>query len=83
MELKNKLEEFRKNAVLEQKELAKILGISQQTVQNIENGTLDPPIDTALKISKYFNVMIDDIFMLDEQDNPRNTEQPHRDPANS
>ncbi len=45
-----------------QKELAKAIGVSQQTISTAEN-TSRMSLTTAKKIADYFGVGIDDIFL--------------------
>lgn len=45
-----------------QKELAKAVGVSQQTISTAEN-TSRMSLTTAKKIADYFDVKIDDIFL--------------------
>lgn len=47
---------------LSQKELAKAVGLSQQTISTAEN-TSRMSLTTAKKIAEYFGVKIDDIFL--------------------
>ena len=42
--------------------MAKILGISKSMVYEIERGTRRPGIDTAFKLSKLFNLTLDEIY---------------------
>lgn len=51
---------------LTQEELAQALGVTRQTILAIEKGKYDPSLDLAFKISRYFNVPVDEIFLYDE-----------------
>lgn len=53
------LMELRKAKGLSQKQLAAILGCSQNMISQWENGTRDPGTETLILISNYFNVSID------------------------
>lgn len=59
--MKNKLKEYRINADLSQRELAKILNISYTTIQNIENEK-DFKVSTLFEICEYFNISLNDFF---------------------
>ena len=50
IELKNKLEEFRKKENMNQEDLAIALGVSRQTISSLENGRYNPSILLAFKI---------------------------------
>ncbi|WP_455490209.1 helix-turn-helix transcriptional regulator [Granulicatella sp.] len=64
--MKNRLEEIRKSNGITQEELASILEVSRQTIGSLENGRYNPSIVLAFKISKYFRVSIEDIFIYEE-----------------
>lgn len=65
--MKNHLEEIRKKHGIKQEELADILEVSRQTISSLENGRYNPSILLAFKIAKYFNLMIEDIFIYEEE----------------
>ena len=64
--MKNRLEEIRKSNGITQEELASILEVSRQTIGSLENGRYNPSIILAFKISKYFCLTIEDIFIYEE-----------------
>ena len=47
---------------LSQTELAKIIGVSRQTINMIENGDYNPTIALCIKISKTLGKTLDDLF---------------------
>ena len=51
-----------------QEELAKIIGVSRQTINSIEKSRYVPSTILALNISKVFNKTVNDIFVLEEND---------------
>lgn len=64
--MKNHLEEIRKKKGLGQEDLAKILEVSRQTICSLENGKYNPSILLAFKIAKFFDMMIEEIFIYEE-----------------
>ena len=66
-EMKNRLEELRKARGIKQEELAEILEVSRQTIGSLENGRYNPSILLAFRISKYFGMPIEDIFIYEEE----------------
>ena len=64
MYLKNKLDELRKLNGLTQEEFAKELRVSRQTVSAIENGKYNPSLELAFEIALYFNMTIEEIYLL-------------------
>ena len=65
--MKNNLEKIRKEKGISQEELAKALEVSRQTIGSLENGRYNPSIILAFKISKYFNMSIEEIFIYEEE----------------
>lgn len=64
--MNNRLEELRKAKGLRQEELADILEVSRQTISSLEKGRYNPSILLAFKISRYFGMLIEDIFIYEE-----------------
>lgn len=50
---------LRKEKNMEQKTLAKVLGVSQQTISRWENNVVEPDIKSLIKIADYFDVTTD------------------------
>ena len=61
-----KVERAKRN--ITQAELAKALNVSRQTINSIELGKFIPSTALALRIAKYFEVKVEDIFFLDEDE---------------
>ena len=68
VELKNKLEEIRKQHGITQEELAEKLEVSRQTIGSLENGRYNPSILLAFKISKLFKISVEEIFIYEEEE---------------
>ena len=64
--MKNRIEEIRKARDVNQEELAKALGVSRQTISSLENGRYNPSIELAYKLSKYFGMPIEEVFIFEE-----------------
>lgn len=60
------LEAARVNAKLTQKELAKILGVSNVTVVNWESGKTEPNLSQLKKISELSGIPMDFIFVPEQ-----------------
>ncbi|MBQ7668327.1 MAG: helix-turn-helix transcriptional regulator [Clostridia bacterium] len=65
--MKNRIEEIRNTKNIRQEDLAKILGVSRQTISSLENGRYNPSIMLAHKIAEYFNMTIEEIFIFEEE----------------
>ena len=50
-----------------QEELALALEVSRQTVSSLEKGRYNPSIILAFRISRYFNLPIEEIFLFEEE----------------
>ncbi len=64
--MKNRIEEIRKARDVNQEELAKALGVSRQTISSLGNGRYNPSIELAYKLSKYFGMTIEEVFIFEE-----------------
>ncbi|MDV6219579.1 helix-turn-helix transcriptional regulator [Flavitalea sp. BT771] len=51
-----------------QEELAKAISVSRQTINAMEGGKYVPSTVLALKLAKFFEVTIEEIFKLEEGD---------------
>lgn len=58
----NTVGEFRRKNHITQEELAKVLGVSRQTVVAIEKGSYTPSLLLGLKIARYFKRKVEEIF---------------------
>lgn len=64
--MKNRVEELRKARGIKQEDLAKAMEVSRQTIGSIENGRYNPSITLAFKLSRFFGMPIEEIFIYDE-----------------
>ncbi|HKL53934.1 MAG TPA: helix-turn-helix transcriptional regulator, partial [Wenzhouxiangellaceae bacterium] len=65
-ELGNRIRVFRAEHRLSQAELAEAIGVSRKTISTIEVGRFVPSTVIALKIARYFEVPLEDVFFLNE-----------------
>ena len=63
--MENRLKVHRAKKDLTQKELAKQMDVSRQTINAIETGKYDPSLELALKLAEYFDTSVEEIFMLE------------------
>jgi len=54
--------ELRKSKNLKQSELSEAIGYSDKTISRWENGTSVPDISTLIKLSKFYNVSLEDLI---------------------
>lgn len=67
MDLGKRIIEMRKKNNLSQEQLAEKLEVSRQTISNWENGKFYPDIDALVRISRYFNISLDDLLNYDDK----------------
>ena len=60
--LKNRLKEYRKELDLSQDELAKMVGVSRNTISSIETGQFCPTAKLALVICIALDKKFEDVF---------------------
>ncbi len=65
--MENRLKELRKTRALSQADLARALEISRQAVNGFESGKFTPSLEMAFKIARLFDVAIEEIFLVREQ----------------
>ena len=66
--MKNTLKVERAIMDITQEDLAKLIGVSRQTIQSIEANRYVPSTVLALKLSDVFNKPVNEIFRLSEND---------------
>ncbi len=66
--MRNSLKVERARMNISQAELAKRLKVSRLTVHSIETGKFNPSVQLALKLARYFDVKVEDLFILEEED---------------
>ena len=64
--MKNKLKALRTQRMVSQNALAEALSVSRQTINSIENGKFDPSLTLAMKLTRYFEVSLDEIFVYED-----------------
>ncbi|RRA96733.1 helix-turn-helix transcriptional regulator [Paenimyroides viscosum] len=65
--MKTKIKVFRAIHNITQAELAEKLDVTRQTINAIEAGKYAPSVELALRMSKMFNVTVNEIFQLDDE----------------
>lgn len=60
--INNKMKESRINKGYSQGDLAKIIGVSRQTINMIENGEYNPTLALCIKICKVLDKTLDELF---------------------
>ena len=66
--MENTIRVERAKKKITQAELAEKVNVSRQTIHAIETGKFIPSTVLALKISRFFKVNLEDIFILDDND---------------
>jgi len=66
--MKNKIKIERARHNLTQQDLANKIGVSRQTINAMESNKYVPSTVLALKIARLFQLSVEEIFLLDEND---------------
>jgi putative transcriptional regulator len=53
------------NDEMTQKDLAKLVGVTRQTINSLEKGKYSPSLDLAFRIALAFDVPLDSVFSYD------------------
>ncbi|MEI3305873.1 MAG: helix-turn-helix transcriptional regulator [Dysosmobacter sp.] len=64
--MENNIRSLRKAAGLTQEDLAQALGVTRQTINAIENDKYDPTLGLAMRLARFLNTPVEDIFRLPE-----------------
>jgi len=68
-EISNHLKRHRLlSGVMTQQDLADRAGVTRQTILSIEKGRYNPTIGLALRLAAVFQVRVEELFMLTEED---------------
>lgn len=66
--LLNHLKEYRAGLGVNQQEMGRLVGVSRQTISQIERGDYSPSVTLALKLARVIGVKVEDIFIyVDEE----------------
>ena len=68
MPLLNHLKEYRARIGVNQQQMGELVGVSRQTISQIERGDYSPSVTLALKIAKVFSVPVENIFVYEEDE---------------
>ena len=61
--MENRIRDHREARGWSQGELARLLGVSRQTINAVETDKYDPSLPLALRMSKLFGVAVPDLFI--------------------
>lgn len=68
MPLYNHLKEYRARLGVNQQEMGRLVGVSRQTISQIERGDYSPSVTLALKLAKVCQVTVETLFQYKEDD---------------
>lgn len=68
IQMKNKVEQQRKEMGLSQADFAKAIRVSRQTVSAIETGKYNPSLELAFQIADFFGQTIEEIFLYERSE---------------
>jgi putative transcriptional regulator len=62
--VENRIKELRKIKRMSQDELAKVCGVSRQTINAIENNKYDPSLTLAFQLAEELRATVDELFLF-------------------
>ena len=65
--MKNNIKKLRNELKISQKDLAESLNVSRQTINAIETGKFDPSLTLTIRITRFFNKNLEEIFIMEKQ----------------
>ena len=66
--MRNTIKVERAKMNITQADLAEAIDVSRLTIHSIETGKFNPSILIALKMARFFDIKVDELFMLEEAD---------------
>ena len=69
MNVINHIRDIRQKKGITQMKMAEDLQVTRQTINAIEKNKYNPSLELALKLIAYFDMPIDEIFILEEDNN--------------
>ena len=66
--LDNRIRVFRAEHRMSQADLARAIGVSRKTISTVEVGRFVPSTVIALKIARFFEVPVEEIFQLNDEE---------------
>ena len=64
--MRNRIKELRRAKGYRQEDLAAALGVSRQTIIAIENNKYDPTLDLAMRLARYLQTTVEELFLMEE-----------------
>lgn len=64
--MEHRIKELRTSNGWTQEQLSEKLSVSRQTIISLENGRYKPSLELAYKISKLFQLSIEDVFIFEK-----------------
>lgn len=65
--IENKINEYRTGRSLTQQDLADAVGVTRATIVALERGDYNPSLELAFRVSKFFNLKIEDVFRFKKE----------------
>ncbi|WP_347860877.1 helix-turn-helix transcriptional regulator [Salimicrobium sp. PL1-032A] len=66
--MKTRMKEYRAKHDLTQLDLAKVVGVRRETISFLEKGEYNPSLKMAVKISRYFGIGVEEMFLFEEDE---------------
>ena len=66
--MRNRIAELRRERRVTQEELGEAVGVTRQTIISLENGRYNASLLLAHRLSRYFGLAIEELFLFEEED---------------
>ena len=66
--MRNRIAELRRERRITQEELGMAVGVTRQTIISLENGRYNASLLLAHKIARYFDLIIEELFLFEEDE---------------
>ena len=70
LELRLRIRDLREDNDMNQAEMAKLLGVSQQTYSRYESHTTEIPLESLIWLAEYYNTSVDYLLGITSRKNP-------------
>lgn len=67
--MQNEVRGLRAARAMSQQSLGEALGVSRQTINAIEQGRYDPSLPLAIRLARFFECTVEEMFHVDGKDN--------------
>lgn len=64
--IQNNVQKLRTQKKVTQEDLAKVVGVTRQTIIAIEKGNYTPSVTLAMNIARFFHTTVEEVFIIND-----------------